>query len=391
MTGVAAAWAEEDLSALARRALRRTLEPVAERRGARVRIDDAWLINFSSNDYLGLAGDPRIAAAAVRALQAGGTGAGASRLITGDTPTHHALEERLASFAQASAAVVFNSGYAANLGILQALCGREDAVFSDALNHASLIDGCRLSRASVRIYPHADIDALRRLLAATPARRKIVCTDAVFSMDGDRAPLADLADLCERHGAALLVDEAHALGVVGPRGRGLTVELGVADRVDIRMGTFSKALGGFGAFAATSSAVAELLVNKARSLVFSTALPAALCDAAIEAIEILETDDLRRATLWRNIERLAAGLRDVGIAAEARSAIFSVVLGDPGAAVAAARKLRACGLLIKAIRPPTVPTGTSRLRITVNAAHSIADVDLLIGGLASLPELRDAA
>jgi 8-amino-7-oxononanoate synthase len=391
MSGPATSWAEADLARLSQLGLQRSLEPIEHRQGARIRVGGEWLVNFSSNDYLGLAGDPRLAAAAKQALDANGTGTGASRLITGDTPVHQALEARLAHFARAPAAVLFNSGYAANTGILQTLCGPGDAVFSDALNHASLIDGCRLSRAAVEVYPHSDTAALDRILAASSARRKVVCTDAVFSMDGDRAPLNRLVEICDRHRAALVVDEAHAVGVVGPGGRGLSVELGLADRVDVRMGTLGKAFGAFGAFAATSRAVAELLVNRARPLVFSTSLPAAVCGAALEAIGIAESDDLRRATLWRNVERLATGLRSLGVAAEPRSPIFSIVLGAPEDALEAARRLRGHGLLVKAIRPPTVPEGTSRLRISLSAAHALADVDLLVDGLSQLPELRRAA
>ena len=387
MSGIASAWARADLAQLERTGLRRTLEPLESAQGPRVRIGGETLINFSSNDYLGLAGDPRLAEAAVQALKTHGTGSGASRLIVGDTPLHHALEERVAAFLHAPAATLFNSGYAANIGILQALCGPEDAIFSDALNHASIIDGCRLSRAKVIIYPHVDVSALDRLLSETKARRKLVCTDAVFSMDGDLAPLREIVAVCEQHDAALMVDEAHALGVVGQEGRGLSTGLSV----DVRMGTLGKSFGAYGAFAAASSEICELLVNRARSLVFSTAIPAAVCAAGIAGVSIAESDVLRRANLWRHIERVALALRSLSVPAEARSPIFSVVLGTPEAAVEAARKLRVHGLLVKPIRPPTVPPGTSRLRVSLSATHSLSDIDRLLEGLAALPELRRAA
>jgi len=386
--GIAARWAREDLEALGRQGLRRALEPLSSPQGPEVVVGEQRLVNFSSNDYLGLAADPRLARAAARALEARGTGAGASRLVVGDTEAHHALERAAAELMGAEAALLFNSGYAANLGILQALCGPEDVIFSDALNHASMVDGCRLSRARTVVYPHADAGALERLVEAAGGRRKLVCTDAVFSMDGDHAPLRELVEVCRRHGAALVVDEAHALGVLGARGRGLCEALGVD--VDVRMATLGKALGAFGAFAACSAEVAELLVNRARPLVFSTALPAALCAAGEEAISVMRAEPGLREALWRNIRRMAEGLRALGAPVEARSAIFPLVLGEPERAMEVAAKLRARGVLVKPIRPPTVPKGTSRLRFTVTAAHSEAQIDRALEALAAA-EVRVAA
>ena len=386
--GIAARWAREDLEALERQGLRRALEPLQSPQGPVVVVGGQRLVNFSSNDYLGLAADPRLARAAARALEVRGTGAGASRLVVGDTEAHHALERAAAEMLGAEAALLFNSGYAANLGILQALCGPEDVIFSDALNHASMVDGCRLSRARTVVYPHADAGALERLLEAAGGRRKLVCTDAVFSMDGDHAPLRELVEVCRRHGAALVVDEAHALGVLGARGLGLCEALGVD--VDVRMATLGKALGAFGAFAACSAEVAELLVNRARPLVFSTALPAALCAAGEEAISVMRAEPGRREALWRNIRRMAEGLRALGAPVEARSAIFPLVLGEPERALEVAAKLRARGVLVKPIRPPTVPKGTSRLRFTVTAAHSEAQIDRALEALAAA-EVRVAA
>jgi 8-amino-7-oxononanoate synthase len=379
-----AEWAEEELSALEQAGLRRSLEARASPQGPEVRIGSETLVNFSSNDYLGLAAEPRLANAALRALERHGVGAGGSRLLGGDTAAHRELEAKLARFERTEAAVLFNSGYAANLGILSALAGPEDAVFSDELNHASIIDGCRLSRARVEIYPHADAGALDALVARTDARRKLVVTDAVFSMDGDRAPLRDLVELCRARGAALVVDEAHATGVLGARGAGLCDELGVEDQVDVRMGTLGKALGVFGAYAATSASVAELRWNRARSYVFSTALPPAVCAAAQEAVRIVEEEPGHRARLWANVERFASGLSALGLPAPADSAIFPLVLGSADRAMDAARKLRERGLLVRPIRPPTVPLGTSRLRIALSAAHSDRHVDALLEALAEL-------
>lgn len=380
----ASAWAKEDLDALTARGLRRVLEPLSSPQGPVIQIGGETLVNFSSNDYLGLARDPRLAHAAAAAMGRHGLGTGASRLVVGDSTAHQALEEKLASFMDAEAARLFNSGYAANVGVLSALVGPGDVIFSDELNHASLIDGCRLSRARTAVYPHGDLKGLDLLLNAMPGRRRIVCTDAVFSMDGDWAPLAGLVELCRKHGAALVVDEAHALGVVGARGAGLCEELGLAREVDVRVATLGKSLGVFGAFVATSKNVAEVLHHKARSLVFSTALPASLCVAASEALAIVETDGELRARLWRNIRRFADLLRELGLPAEAQSPIFAIVLGDAQSAVEASKFLRARGVLVKPIRPPTVPDGTSRLRFSLSAAHTDAHLELAIESLREL-------
>ncbi len=384
MSRVARGWAEEEVAALAARGLLRSLEPLASPQGPVVRLGGETLVNFSSNDYLGLAAHPAVVAAAHAALERWGMGAGASRLLVGDTEAHRALEARLASFADAEKVLLFNSGYAANSGLLPALVGKGDAVFSDALNHASLVDGCRLSRARVEVYPHLDAEALAGLLRRTPARRKLVATESVFSMDGDVAPLAELVDVCRRSGAALLVDEAHAIGVLGARGAGLCEALGLAGAVDVRMGTLGKALGSFGAYAATSAPVASLLVNRARSLLFSPALPAAACAAAGAALELVEHDAELRPRLWRNIHRFHEGLRALGHPARPSSAIFPLLLGAPERAVAAAAFLRTRGLLVKPIRPPTVPAGTSRLRFALCASHTAAHLEQALAGLQGL-------
>ncbi len=379
MSPVADAWAREELAELGRRGLRRHLEPLASPQGPVVRIAGQSLVNFSSNDYLGLAADPRVASALVAGIERWGVGAGASRLVVGDTEAHRRLEARLAAFEGTEAALVLNGGYPGNLGIVQALVGRGDLVVSDALNHASLVDGCRLSRAEVAVVPHADPDAVARALARGGFRRKLVVTDAVFSMDGDAAPLRSLAEVCARAGAALLVDEAHATGVLGARGAGGCEAAGV--QPDVRMGTLGKALGGFGAYAATSRAVVDLLVNRARSVVFSTTLPPALCEALVVAVDLLEHDPELRPRLWRNVRRFAEGLGSLGLPAEARSAIVPVVLGTPERALRAAAFLRERGLLVKPIRPPTVPEGTSRLRFALSAAHTEAQVDRALQAL----------
>lgn len=390
MSGIVDSWAEESLSALERAQLRRVLEPIDGPQGPRLTVGGRAFVNFSSNDYLGLAAHPHVVDAARTALARHGYGAGASRLVVGDTDAHQSLERALARFEGTQAALLFNSGYAANVGVLSALLGPGDVVFSDALNHASLIDGCRLSRAQVVVYPHLDVEALESLVRAHPGTgdrpalggqrlpgprrpRRLVVTDTVFSMDGDRAPLKAIAEVCARHSLGLMVDEAHATGVLGATGRGLCELEDVV--ADVHVGTLSKALGGFGAYVCGSVALREVLLNKARSLVFSTALPAAACAAAEAALTELQ-DASRRAQLWSRVEQLAEGLR-----VKASSAVFSVVLGSPEAAMGASLRLREQGMLVKAIRPPTVPEGTSRLRIAVSAGHTEREIEQLINAL----------
>jgi 8-amino-7-oxononanoate synthase len=373
--------ARGELLGLERSGLLRALEPLRSPPGAEIELRDGErLINLCSNDYLGLAGDPRVAQALAEGARRWGAGAGASRLVCGDFLPQHELERALAGLESTEAALLFNSGYAANTGLLPALAGPGDLILSDALNHASLIDGCRLSRARVEIYPHCDAAAAGRLLQ-TGARRKLLVTDSIFSMDGDRAPLLELKQICDAQGAMLMVDEAHATFVLGPRGAGLCAEEGVAP--DVRMATLSKALGVAGAYVAASRAVCELLINRARPLVFSTALPPALACAALESLRIAASaeGDGRRAQLWRNVRRFAAGLNALGLAARTDSPIFPVLLGDPDSAVRAAARLRELGVLAKAIRPPTVPAGTSRIRFALTASHTDAHVDTALGAL----------
>lgn len=380
----ASRWASEELGTLEAAGLLRQLEPLSSPQGAVVSVAGERLVNFSSNDYLGLAGDPLLAEEAGRGLGKFGVGAGASRLLVGDSLAHHALEKALAELCSSSAALVFGSGFAANTGIVPALCGEEDVVFSDERNHASLVDACRLSRARTVVYPHADVAALEALMSRFLARRMLVVTDAVFSMDGDLAPLGELVRLCREKGAALLVDEAHATGVFGPTGAGLSEAMGVGAEVDVRVGTLGKALGVFGAWAASSREVVSLLVNRARPLVFSTGLPPALCHAALASLQRMKDEPSLRERLWRNVRLVAEGLSRLGIPAQPRSPIFPVVLGTPARALEVARGLRAQGLLVKAIRPPTVPEGSCRLRVAVSAAHTDEHLEKLLLALSRL-------
>lgn len=384
------AWIEASLADLDRQTRRRVLRRIDSARGPRVRIDGRELLLCASNDYLALTADPRLADAARAALGQWGMGAGASRLISGSMGPHHELESRIAEWKGTEAALLFNSGWHANVGTIAALCGPGDRVYSDALNHASLIDGCRLSRAEIRVWPHRDVEALAAMLEADarqPGRRLIV-TDSVFSMDADEAPLAALCDLAERHGAWLMVDEAHATGLLGPRGQGLVADLGLGDRVAVQMGTLGKALGCFGAYVAGSRALIELLVNRARSFVFTTALPPAVAAAAQTAIDIAEHEPERR----RRVQALAAELRkrlraQGWTVLPGRVPILPVLVGDDAETMALAARLYAAGVFGVGIRPPTVPEGTSRIRLTLTAAHDEHDLDAILAAFGPGPNL----
>jgi 8-amino-7-oxononanoate synthase len=383
MASGALGWIEGELAALAAKGLRRTLEPLASAQGPVVEVGGRRLVNLCSNDYLGLANDPRLRRAAAESAERDGAGAGAARLVAGDLPIHGRLERRLADVKGTGAALLFNSGYHANAGVPPALVGRGDAVFSDVLNHASIVDGCLLSRAELLRYRHLDVGELGDLLARTKARRKLVVTDSVFGMDGDAAPLAEIADLCERHGAMLYVDEAHATGVLGPTGAGLAEALGVTARVDVHMGTLGKALGSFGAYVAGSRPLVDWLVSRARTFVFTTALPPPACAAALAALDVLRDEPARRARLHALAGRMRVGLERLGFDMRGVVApIFPAVLGDEERALAASRALRDRGFFVRAIRPPTVPRGTSRLRVSLTAAHDEAQVDAFLAALA---------
>lgn len=362
--------------------LLRELREVETATGPRIRIDGNDVLLLCSNDYLGLAGDPRVRRAAAEAAETWGAGAGASRLVSGNLSPHVQLETRLAEFKGTEAAVLFGSGYLANMGVVAALASRGGVVFSDELNHASLVDGCRLAAAETVIYPHADIDALADGLERAGDRPATIVTDSVFSMDGDLAPLEEIVDLAERHGARLIVDEAHATGTIGPGGRGLISELGLDGRVDVMVGTLSKALGSYGAYACCSETMAQYLINRARTLIYSTALPPTAVAAATESLRILSEEfasadeqtgvvtTLRsRALTFR--EALAAEGFDVE---KNEIPIVPLVIGDPGEATAVCEAALEKGVFAQAIRPPTVPEGTSRLRLTVMATHTEEDL-----------------
>jgi 8-amino-7-oxononanoate synthase len=368
------AWIKEELAALERDGLLRELRARGGPQAATVGIDGARLLNFGSNDYLSLAADPRLAAAAAEAIAAEGWGSGASPLLAGRSAAHQRLEQRLAEFESAESAVLFASGYAANAGTIAALAGPGDAVFCDELNHASLWDGCRLSRADVRPYPHNDCRRLAQLLEKSRQakhRRRLIVSDGLFSMDGDLAPLGELADLADRFDAMLLIDEAHATGVFGAHGRGTCEHLGVEGRTAARVGTLSKALGGSGGFVAGDRALADWLINRARSYVFSTAAPAAMAAAACAALDIVRDEQIRRESLLRRAESLRTELRAAGWdTGPSASQIIPLMVGDSRRAVELSRRLWQRGIFVPAIRPPTVPRGQARLRVSLAAGHT---------------------
>jgi 8-amino-7-oxononanoate synthase len=378
------AWIDEELHKLERAGLRRTLATRSNRQGARLVIDGRGVVNFGSNDYLGLAGDPRLAAAAAATMEEEGWGSGASPLICGHGTSHRRLELRLAEFEGTEAALVFPSGFAAGAGTIAALVGPGDVVFTDRKNHASLLDGCRLSRADVRVYPHNDWRRLDQLLTkAGRYRRRLIVTDGLFSMDGDMAPLGELAELADCHGAMLMVDEAHATGVFGSEGRGVAEHLGVQTRVHARLGTLSKALGSIGGFVAGSRSLIEWLTNRARPYVFSTAAPAAAAAAGIAALEIVSTEPHRRQALLVRADELRDSLVDQGWdVGNSQSQIIPIMVGEPGRATRLASALRDTGLFAPAIRPPTVPEGEACLRVSLTYAHTEEMIGRLRDGLA---------
>jgi len=369
------AWIDGDLADLAASDLLRPRRVRSGRQGARVILDGRELVNFGANDYLGYAGDVRLTKAASKAACAEGFGAGASPLVSGHSQAHETLERAIAILLGVEAALVFSSGFAANSATIAAIAGPGDAIYSDERNHASLIDGCRLARAAVHVYPHKDLKALEQLLAATSARRRLIISDTLFSMDGTIAPLVDLCDVARRYGAILMADEAHATGVFGERGSGLVEEAGCADGVQIRVGTLSKALGAGGGFVAGHGRLIEWLRHKARAWVFSTAHPPAVAGAATRAIELLGLEPERRRELRARAhdfrQRLAARGIEIGGAA---AQIVPLIAGEPAAAVALSARLAEAGFFVPAIRPPSVPAGRSLVRASLSWLHTEADL-----------------
>lgn len=377
-------WINAGLADLRQRDLLRELPAPFDLQTALIEVAGRPLINFASNDYLGLAADPRLVAAAVEACRSTGVGRGSSPLICGRSTIHAELERRLAEFEHAEASLLFPSGFAANAGVVPALADRGDAIFADAKNHASLIDGCRLSRAETHVYRHNDAAHLAELLAAhaTEARRTLIVTDTLFSMDGDVAPLAEIAALARRFDAMLLLDEAHATGVFGRRGRGLAEAAGIEHDGLIRVGTLSKAFGAAGGFVVGPQALIDYLANRARSYVFSTAQPASTAAAALVALHVVADEPQRRTQLLAAAATLRKRLQAAGWrTGDSGSQIIPIAVGPAADAVALSQRLRKAGFWVPAIRPPSVPSGESLLRLSLTASHTPEMVDGLLAAL----------
>jgi 8-amino-7-oxononanoate synthase len=375
--------AADRLSAIRETGLLRRLRTVGSRQGPRIDLEGREVLLLCSNNYLGLAEHPRVISTAAEAIERWGAGAGASRLISGNMEPHERLECALSRFLGREATLLFGSGYLANTGTVAALAGRGEVVFSDELNHASIIDGCRLSGAARFVYRHRDIEHLAWGMERAAGRPALIVTDGLFSMDGDLAPLGWLVELARRHGARLMVDDAHALGALGPGGRGSAAALGLAEEIDVLAGTLGKSLGSYGAFVSTSAELRELLVNTARPLIFSTGLPPACAAAAEAALEIIVSEPERIARLRSNATALRDALTAEGLNPGATPAqIIPVVVGGAERALAASRRALDAGVHAQAIRPPTVPDGTSRLRLTVMATHDEPDLREAAGTIA---------
>ena len=379
-------WLESSLQSLKDDYLYREPTIRSGPQSARIVVNGCAHLNFSSNDYLGIANDPEVIRAIQKVVTNAGWGSGASPLVTGRTAAQAELERHLAAFENTEAALVFPSGFAANSGTLSCLTTEEDVIFSDANNHASLIDGCRLSRAQIEVYDHVDMNSLRKQLSKHPqAKRRVIVTDGLFSMDGDLAPLPELAEIAEHHQAILVVDEAHATGVLGSNGRGACEYFDVEHLVPIRIGTMSKALGSIGGFVVGSQPLVDWLFNRTRSFVFSTALPAACHVAAQTALSIIKQEPQRRISALHTAQRVREELTRQGWSVgEGISQIIPVRIGDPRLTMQLAEKLREASLWVAGIRPPSVQVGSSMLRISVSYAHQHEDIDRLLTAMANL-------
>ena len=361
---------DEEIVALKEKGRYRFLRHLSTPQDARIVIEGKEVLNFSSNNYLGLANHPEVVAALADCAGRYGVGSGSSRLISGHMDVHAELEEAMARFKGSEGCLTFSAGYMANLGILSTLGGPDATIFSDEWNHASIVDGCRLSRARVEVYRHTDVTHLEDLLRASSSRRKIVVTDGVFSMDGDIAPLPDLVTVKDRYGAILVVDDAHAAGVLPPRGRGSADHFGLSGRVEILMGTFSKALGTYGAYLCSTRRMVEYFINKCRPFIFNTGLPPAIAGATLASLGILTREPGRLKALWENGRLFRREMEARGREAGSDTAIVPILVGADGDTMAVSRALFDQGVFVHGIRPPTVPEGTGRLRLTLMATHT---------------------
>jgi 8-amino-7-oxononanoate synthase len=374
---------DEALEEIRDRGLYRRLRLVSGPQGPRVLLDGDPVLLLCSNNYLGLADHPRVREAAAEAAMRWGVGAGASRLVSGNMTVHRRLEEQLSEFKGTEACVLFGSGYLANTGVISSLARPGDVIFSDELNHASIVDGCRLARAETFVYDHCDPEHLEWGLRDAEGRGALIVTDGVFSMDGDIAPLEEIVDLAQRYDTRVMVDEAHSTGTMGPMGRGAVVDAGLEDEVDVIVGTLGKSLGSYGAYVCCDKPMAKYLINSARTLIFSTALPPPAVAGAMAALELLIEQPGRVDKLHRNAEAMRDALSAEGVdSGMSETQIMPVVIGDPHAAMDACERALAQGVFCQAIRPPTVPDGSSRLRIAVMASHTRSELRWAAGVIA---------
>ena len=369
----------DELSSLKEHALMREYRTVESAQGPYIQIKGKSYLSFCSNNYLGLADHPKIKQAAIAAINQYGWGTGASRLVAGNMTLHEELEKKIAEFKGTEATLLFPTGYMANVGALCAIVGREDIVIGDKLNHASIIDGCRQSGATFRVYPHNNVSQLESLLQKSSTyRRRMVVTDSVFSMDGDTAPLPEIVEIAQKYDAILMIDDAHATGVFGQHGKGMIEHYGLEGKVDIIMGSLSKAIGSIGGFIAGNKCLIDFLKNKARSFVYTTALPPAACAASLAGLILIQEDTTPIDKLWDNIRYLRSQLSKFISNISGESPIVPIIIGSAEDALRISKRLYEKGILIPAIRPPTVPLGTSRLRISLMATHSKEDINRLI-------------
>ncbi len=371
---------QQELSELEGKGLRRSLREVGGGQGREIVLNGKRVLNFCSNNYLGLADDDQIKQAAIKSIEQMGFGSGASRLVCGNMTAHEKLEQELAAFKGTEACLVFSSGYMANVGVIQALVGRDDIVFSDKLNHASIVDGVILSRAELKRYAHNDMQALDEALkGAGKYRRRLIVTDTVFSMDGDTANLKEMVRLARAYDAMVMVDEAHGFGVLGKNGAGLVEEFGLQGQIDVQMGTLSKAVGCFGAYVCGSKLLREYLINHARSFIYTTAMPPSMAEAACAAIVIIKDEEARRTQLMANAQYLRSALNGMGFdTMNSTTPIIPILVGNSQRAVEMSAHLLSQGVFVQAIRPPTVPVNSARLRVTVMATHTRQDLDKLL-------------
>jgi glycine C-acetyltransferase/8-amino-7-oxononanoate synthase len=373
----------EQLENLKKAGLFRSLKTISKVSGNTITIDGKEYLNFCSNNYLGLADHPLIKEKAKQAIDDFGFGAGASRLISGSTLLHQGLERALAAFKKREACLVFTSGYQANIGIISALAGEEDTVIIDRLNHASIIDACKFSKAKLQVYPHKDMEELEKVLQRSERfEKRLIITDSVFSVDGDIAPLPEILKLAKKYDALLMVDEAHSTGVLGKTGKGIEEYFGIKGEIDIIMGTLSKALGSLGGFVCGSKSLIDFLTNKARSFIYSTALPPAAAAAALASLELLGKDPELLKKLWKNVGYLKDNIKGLGCnILGSETPIIPILTGEADKTMEASKILFENGIFVSGIRPPTVPEGEARLRITVTALHTKKEMEQLINAL----------